>query len=168
MKKGILRRPAALLKKRLWHGCFPVNFAKFLRTPFSQNTSEWLLMLQQSWRPATLLKRDFNTGVFLWIFQKFWNSFLYRTTAVAAFELCFSIRKNFQQWKWRDLISLYKCTNTSFYKQVNYRESICLSCKICWICFITKYFKQEVDGDLRIWVDKRSSVASIIGDIKIY
>ena len=27
-------RPATLLKKRLWHKCFPVNFAKFLRTPF--------------------------------------------------------------------------------------------------------------------------------------
>ena len=27
-------RPATLLKKRLWHRCFPVNFAKFLRAPF--------------------------------------------------------------------------------------------------------------------------------------
>ena len=27
-------RPATLLKKNLWHRCFPVNFAKFLRTPF--------------------------------------------------------------------------------------------------------------------------------------
>ena len=27
-------RTAALLKKMLWHRCFPVNFAKFLRTPF--------------------------------------------------------------------------------------------------------------------------------------
>ena len=27
-------RPAALLKKRLWHWCFPVNFAKRLRTLF--------------------------------------------------------------------------------------------------------------------------------------
>ena len=26
-------------KKRLWHRCFPVNFAKFLRTPFLLNTS---------------------------------------------------------------------------------------------------------------------------------
>ena len=26
--------PATLLKKRLWHRCFPVNFAKFLRSPF--------------------------------------------------------------------------------------------------------------------------------------
>ena len=28
-----------LLKKRLWDRCFPVNFAKFLRTSFLQNTS---------------------------------------------------------------------------------------------------------------------------------
>ena len=27
-------RPATLLKNRLWHRCFPVDFAKFLRTPF--------------------------------------------------------------------------------------------------------------------------------------
>ena len=27
-------RPATLLKKRLWHRCFPVNSVKFLRTPF--------------------------------------------------------------------------------------------------------------------------------------
>ena len=31
-------RPAALLKKSVWHRCFPVNFAKFLRRPFLQNT----------------------------------------------------------------------------------------------------------------------------------
>ena len=40
------RRPATLLKKKLWHRCFPVNFAKFLRrTPFLQNTSGRLLLL---------------------------------------------------------------------------------------------------------------------------
>ena len=27
-------RASFLLKKRLWHKCFPVNFAKILRTPF--------------------------------------------------------------------------------------------------------------------------------------
>ena len=31
-------RPAILLKKSLWHGCFPVNFAKFLRTLFFYRT----------------------------------------------------------------------------------------------------------------------------------
>ena len=37
-------RPATLLKKRLWHRCFSVNFEKFLCTPFLQNTSERLLL----------------------------------------------------------------------------------------------------------------------------
>ena len=36
-------RPATLLKKRPWHSCFSVNFVKFLRTPFLQNTSGRLL-----------------------------------------------------------------------------------------------------------------------------
>ena len=38
-------RPTTLLKKRLWHRCFPVNFAKFLRKPFSQNAPGRLLLL---------------------------------------------------------------------------------------------------------------------------
>ena len=38
-------RPAALLKKSLWYRCLLVNFAKFLRTPFLQNTSGRLLLL---------------------------------------------------------------------------------------------------------------------------
>ena len=33
-----------LLKKRLWHRFFPVNFVKFLRAPFLQNTSGRLLL----------------------------------------------------------------------------------------------------------------------------
>ena len=35
--------PAILFKKRLWHRCFPVNFAKFLRTPFFTEHLRWLL-----------------------------------------------------------------------------------------------------------------------------
>ena len=37
-------RPATLLKKRLWYRCFPVNFVKFPRTSFLQNTSGQLLL----------------------------------------------------------------------------------------------------------------------------
>ena len=36
--------PATLLKKRPWYRCFPVNFAKILKTPFLQNTSGRLLL----------------------------------------------------------------------------------------------------------------------------
>ena len=32
------------IKKRPWHRYFPVNFAKFLRTPFLQNTSGQLFL----------------------------------------------------------------------------------------------------------------------------
>ena len=42
-------QPATLLKERLWHSCFPVNFAKFLRTRFLQNTYGWLLLNFLSW-----------------------------------------------------------------------------------------------------------------------
>ena len=40
-------RPATLLKKRPLHDCFPVNFAKFLRTLFVQNTFKQLLLLER-------------------------------------------------------------------------------------------------------------------------
>ena len=58
-KKGILRnfakftakhlcqRPVNLFKKRLWHRCFPVNFAKLLRTPFLTEHLRWLLLERQ-------------------------------------------------------------------------------------------------------------------------
>ena len=41
------QRTVVLLKKRLWHRCFPVNFVKFSRTPFLQNTSGRLLLFLQ-------------------------------------------------------------------------------------------------------------------------
>ena len=42
--KVVGMRPATLLKKRLWHSCFPVNFTKFLRTPFLTEHLWWLLL----------------------------------------------------------------------------------------------------------------------------
>ena len=44
MKKAVLRNSLKFLKKRAWHRCFPVNFKKFLRTPFLQNTTGRLLL----------------------------------------------------------------------------------------------------------------------------
>ena len=37
-------RPATLLKKRFRQRCFPVNFAKFLRTAFLIEHQRWLLL----------------------------------------------------------------------------------------------------------------------------
>ena len=43
--KHLCLRPATLLKKRAWHRCFPVNFAKFPRMPFLTEHLRWLLLL---------------------------------------------------------------------------------------------------------------------------
>ena len=53
-------RPATLLKKRLWHRCFPVNFAKFLRTPFLQNTSGKLFSKGSEYSIPLALKSSLN------------------------------------------------------------------------------------------------------------
>ena len=37
-------RPATILKKILWHRCFPVNFVKFPKTPFYIEHLWWLLL----------------------------------------------------------------------------------------------------------------------------
>ena len=37
-------RSATLFKKRFWHRCFPLNFAKFLRTSFLKEHLRWLLI----------------------------------------------------------------------------------------------------------------------------
>ena len=52
-KKGVLR---SFSKKRHWHRCFHANFAKFLRTPFLQNTIWRLLKFLRT--PFLLLQND--------------------------------------------------------------------------------------------------------------
>ena len=44
---------ANLLKKKIWHRCFPVNFAKFLRTPFFKEYLWWLLLKLHAHRLIT-------------------------------------------------------------------------------------------------------------------
>ena len=39
---------STLLKKRPWHRCFPVNFAKFPRTPFFTEHLRWLLLCSET------------------------------------------------------------------------------------------------------------------------
>ena len=58
MKDGL--RPATLLKKRLRHRCFSVNFAKFLRTPFLQNTSGRLLLCFMAFSDWEFLPQRFK------------------------------------------------------------------------------------------------------------
>ena len=81
-------RPATLLEKRLWHSCFPVNFAKLLRTPFLQNTSGGCF-----WRKLTVFQ-EFSDFV---LFTRHW---VWELTIV--------------NWPFTYKISLLKTLNISF------------------------------------------------------
>ena len=109
MKKGVLRnftkfpgkylcqslfsnkvaglRPATLLKKRLWHWCFPVNFPKFLRTPFLQNTSRRLLLVfsLNNSQYATII--SFGNNFWLELFNFTLRIFIFSRSAYIAHEL---------------------------------------------------------------------------------
>ena len=65
-------RSTTLLKNRLWHRCIPVNFAKFSRTPFLQNTSEWVLLFIKNTSRAYKQCRHFIEGTCEY-FGKKWN-----------------------------------------------------------------------------------------------
>ena len=63
-------RSATLLKKRLWHRCFPVNFVKFLRTHFLQNTSGRLLLKKLFQDLDVYGSATFNNGKFSFSFYE--------------------------------------------------------------------------------------------------
>ena len=61
-----------LYKKRDWHRCFPVNFAKYLRTPFFTEHLWWLLLLVVTifWRGRSYLLMNPVTQLFFgWHFS---------------------------------------------------------------------------------------------------
>ena len=61
------KRPVTLLKKRLCYVCFPVNFAKFLRTRFLAEHLRWLLLsiTSRSFSPQeSFYSKTFATGYF--------------------------------------------------------------------------------------------------------
>ena len=100
MKKGVLRNftnftgkhlcqslffnkvdKKKFIKKRLWCRCFPVNFAKFPRTPFLQSTSGRLFLesfpsLQTNTLSASIyLFKVSNRNTYEILFHNVWNMF---------------------------------------------------------------------------------------------
>ena len=95
---------STLSKKRLWRKCFPVNFAKLLRTPLLQNTSGQLLLtvqkhsfvkvlkigvLKNLYRKRSMLESLFNNVLGLQVYscelyKIFKNTFLTKHVQVTA------------------------------------------------------------------------------------
>ena len=56
-------RPATLLKKRLWHRCFPVNFREFLKNTFCNRTTPVAAFMDKNWNFIEILESNHLMGV---------------------------------------------------------------------------------------------------------
>ena len=127
IKKGFqeytIVRSSFFIKKRLWHRCFPLNFAKFLRTPFLQNTSGRLFLytavncfktLNLTFRLYNLLHWFILYGsmlLFLFLFFLLFQSSLFLRTLVLQL-LTFSYEDNvFLCFRYATL-AIYQYTET--------------------------------------------------------
>ena len=64
-------RPATLLKKRPWHRCFPVNFAKSLRTPFFTEHLRRTASIKKTFISESAFGKIFNFNFdIVWDFNK--------------------------------------------------------------------------------------------------
>ena len=101
--KTLLTLMKALLKNRLWHRCFPVNFTKFLRTSFLTERLRWLLLVSsldtiliEFWQNS----KYFNISVMLELFQ--WNVFFSETVKPVAAQ---------ETWKnVKEILLVHSCT----------------------------------------------------------
>ena len=99
-------QPATLLKKRLWHRRFPLNFRKFLWTPFLQNTRGRLLLkcLNKKISKQNDEQSYFSKKVIVWCFN----------ISVINFIICFHTQwEVFLQIKFHPGIKFY-----SFYPEI--------------------------------------------------
>ena len=73
------------------------------------------LIKLQHFRPSTLLKRDYKTGVFLWIFRKFQKHVFWRTSANSCFRICNMIVVITLEWCIHRLPNLLRWVMTLIY-----------------------------------------------------
>ena len=71
-----------LIKKRLQHRCFPVNFVLFVKKPYLQNTFGWLLLLIPLFQPRFY---SLTTLFFIFCFIFFFLLLLIANMGVCSF-----------------------------------------------------------------------------------
>ena len=123
-------RPATLLKKRLWHSCFPANFVKFSRTPFSQSTSGRLLLWLIKYEILIVRsshQRCFIKKVFWKIFQNSQGNTFARVPFLIKFQaLACSINKN------EILAKVCSCEFCKIFKTTFFREHLWRTASLQW------------------------------------
>ena len=111
-------RPTTLFKERLWHRCFPVNFAKFSRTPLFIEHLWWLLLesisrtfRHQITQNLTILQKQSPRGVLRKSCLKNMQQFYLRTPILCS---CFTetlLKSHFDM-----VVNLLCIFRTPFYK----------------------------------------------------
>ena len=121
------QRCATLLKKRLWHRGFPVNFVKFLRIPFLQNTSGRLLLKWSFWHFS---------------FMKSWLFYLVHN-------------KKYHLWYWDNLqICFWQFQVFTMAKEASKRSMLQKQLKVMiltWYGEMLKYQKQYLTNGLHVY-----------------
>ena len=121
--------PATLLKKKLWHWCFPVNFAKFLRTPFFTEHLRWLLLFIANLRKTygswiafccfSFITKLINLFLFLWNILLYYfvlfKSYYFSKKNSLVYPLATKLLKNICSWK-----QILKNLSACIYRQLKY------------------------------------------------
>ena len=140
-------RPATLLKKRLRHRCFPVNFAKFLRTPFLQNTPGRLLVqfLYEIQHWPELGKRALSSmenrwKKFLIIDSSMFFYFIRHLVMYFYFPIIFflHVKKALSEFLPTTLVNICHLSTLPTLVMSNYRLHCTMICSLMWLMFIFK------------------------------
>ena len=130
-KSRNIYRNCKFIRKRFQHSCFPVNIATFLKTPFSHNTSEWLLMKftgnhrKERSIPWNFIKKETMAQVFSREFYEIFKSTFFTKHLLAnASENRKSYYKQFEN----------ECTIYNYFKKYNLIlcKYICLYVLLRW------------------------------------
>ena len=107
-----LQAPSAtLLKKRLWHRCFPVNFVKFLGTLFFTEDLWWLLLqfwpsespnrIPNAMELCKLLERNLTHTICDNRLQTASNLDIWNRSKIVILSALFEKNSNFSDYLWR-------------------------------------------------------------------
>ena len=145
------------------------------------------LIKLQHFRPSTLLKRDYKTGVFLWIFRKFQKHVFWRTSANSCFRICNMIVVITLEWCIHRLPNLLRWVMTLIYfgafshlnrrcrcidigsEYVNYRTAWQLFTNILYKRLIFENLKnKEAFSFLHSYIQDLEAVARMCSVIKVF
>ena len=124
------------------------NFGNFTRKHLS-----WILFLikLQVFRPATLLKRNSNTGVLLWNLQIFKNvyfeEYLWASASVvsSSWHLCWNLFIKLQAWRPAILLKtdsqhVFSCEICRLFKDTYFEENLWMTASVVSFSWLYVYY----------------------------